>query len=198
MIKIGITGGVGAGKSTVLNHLSKKYNAKVYLADTIAHILEEPGAACYNEIVSHFGDKILNADGFIDSKAFANIIFNDSNALETVNGIIHPAVKNYILDKITEEEEAGTKMFVLEAALLIEDGYLDILDEIWYIHTDALVRRERLKSSRGYSDEKVDSIFSKQLTDDEYRRACKYTIDNSLDEAETIRQIDLILGDNHG
>ena len=82
---------------------------------------------------------------------------------------------------------------MLEAALLIEDGYLEILDEIWYVHADSAVRRNRLKESRGYSDEKIDSIMTKQLEETQYRSLCKYTIDNSGTEQETQKSIDLIL-----
>lgn len=194
MRKIGITGGVGAGKSTILEHLEKKYNAKIYLADRIAHYLEEPGRPCYNELVSAFGNSILDDNAYISPKEFATVIFNDKNALEKVNSIIHPQVKKFILEKINEEEENGTELFVLEAALLIEDGYLNILDEIWYIHTDDEIRRARLKASRGYSDEKIDSIMAKQMSPEEFRKYCRYTIDNSGSEEDTRKELDKILG----
>lgn len=197
MRKIGITGGVGAGKSTVLNYLMTKYGAKVYLADNIAHILEEPGQDCYNRLISQFGNRILDNDARIDPKKFASIIFSDKDALEKVNSIIHPAVKEYVLTRIKEDEKAGVRFFVLEAALLIEDGYLNILDEIWYIHTDTEIRRERLKKNRGYSDEKIDGIFASQLSENEYRKACKYTVNNSFSEQETKKSIDMILGEGH-
>lgn len=197
MRKIGITGGVGAGKSTVLGYLKEKYGAKIYMADNIAHILEEPGHDCYNMLISEFGNEILDSDGKIDSKKFAGIIFNNQEALDKVNSIVHPEVKKYVLDKIREEEALGTKYFILEAALLIEDGYACILDELWYVHTDALTRRERLKKSRGYSDKKIDSIFASQLSESEYRKACRYTIDNTFSETETEKSIDLILGDTY-
>lgn len=194
MKTIGITGGVGAGKSTVLDYLENKYGAKVYKADAIAHFLEEPGEACYNKLVSLFGNGLLDKDNEIDRITLADLIFNSEQNLKLVNSIIHPEVKKYVLEKIKEEEQKGTEYFILEAALLIEDGYQNILDEIWYIHTDVNIRRERLKLTRGYSDAKIDGILQAQLEESVYRKECKYTIDNSKSEEETRKSIDLILG----
>lgn len=84
-------------------------------------------------------------------------------------------------------------MLVLEAALLIEEGYGEICDELWYIYASEEVRRKRLKSSRGYSDEKIDSIFASQLKEAEYRRYCKEVIDNDGDIENTIASINKAL-----
>ena len=193
MKTIGITGGVGAGKSLVLDYLREKYDAVVIVADKLAHELEQPGEVCYERLVEAFGDNILDENRYIDKIKFAAMIFSDESALEKTNAIIHPAVKEEILKRISLEEEAGTELFVVEAALLIEEGYDKILSELWYIHAKNSVRRRRLKESRGYSDEKIDSIMAQQKGEEEFRRYCVRTIDNSKDTGSTYAQIDRIM-----
>lgn len=195
MKTIGITGGVGAGKSEILKYIGEKYNCRIIISDIVAYELESPGHECYNNIVALLGSDICDENGFIIKKAMAARIFADKELLEGVNAIIHPAVKKYILDEISEERERGIVDYcIVEAALLIEEGYEKILDELWYIRVDEEVRRSRLKSSRGYSDEKIDSIMRSQLSDEEYRRHCRAVIDNSTDLEETYKQIDVLFG----
>ncbi|MBE5894431.1 MAG: dephospho-CoA kinase [Lachnospiraceae bacterium] len=194
MRTIGITGGVGCGKTEIVRYLEQEYGAFVVLADHVAHRLEEPGQDCYNKLVDAFGIEILDAEGRIDSKGFASVIFSDNECLKKANEIIHPAVKDYIKDKIQEEKKKGTKLFVVEAALLIEDGYAMILDELWYVYAREETRRKRLKQSRGYTDEKIDSIMMNQMSEDEFRLNCSVIINNdgSLETAK--EQINRLLG----
>ncbi len=190
---IGITGGVGAGKSRLLEYINDKYNCDIIMADKTAHMLEEPGQKCYDELVGLLGVDILEPDGHIDRAKMAAKIFSDAVLLGKVNNIVHPAVKEYILQQIDvrrEEKENKTDFLFIEAALLIESGYADIVDELWYIYTDAEVRRKRLKSSRAYSDEKIDSIIQKQLSEEEFRRHCDFVIDNSGDFETVCERID--------
>ncbi|MBR1471513.1 MAG: dephospho-CoA kinase [Lachnospiraceae bacterium] len=193
MRSIGITGGVGAGKSTVLSYLEKEYHAYLVVADELAKELEQPGHACYDELVKAFGTEILTAEGLLDKKAFAALIFSDESALQRANGIIHPAVKADILRQMQEQNDAGTEIFVVEAALLIEENYDKILDELWYIYAEESVRMKRLADSRGYTEEKSRSIMRQQKTDAEFRSCCRYIIDNSGGSWETQAQIDAIL-----
>ncbi|MCR5118832.1 MAG: dephospho-CoA kinase [Lachnospiraceae bacterium] len=193
MKTIGITGGVGSGKSLVLDYLKERYGAAVIVADRLAHELEQPGEACYSKLVEEFGENILDENRYIDKIRFAAMIFSDKEALEKTNEIIHPAVKEEILKRISLEEEAGTELFVVEAALLIEEGYDKILSELWYIHAKNSVRRRRLKESRGYSEEKIDSIMAQQKSEEEFRQSCRRIIDNSEDTGSTYAQIDRIM-----
>ena len=193
MKTIGITGGVGAGKSTVLNYIEEHYNAYIIIADKLAYELESPGGVCYESIVGLLGGDILDDTGFIDKKKMASRIFSEPDLLKRVNDIIHPAVKQSILDIIDKERQSGRfDYLIVEAALLIEEGYGAILDELWYIRVDSDIRRARLKESRGYSDEKIDSIIASQLSDEEYMKNCKYVIDNSGCTEDTYRQISSI------
>lgn len=188
---IGITGGVGAGKSAILEYIAANYNAKVMLADEIAHDLMMPGTKCYDTIKAEFAkEQIFLADGNIDRPRMAQVIFNDDGKRERMNGIVHPVVKDYILEIYREEQEKGElEYLILEAALLIEEHYDEICDELWYIYTSEENRRQRLKENRGYSDEKIDTIFKSQLTEEVYRKYCKVVIDNNHEPEAAFLQI---------
>lgn len=194
MKTIGITGGVGAGKSLVLNYLQNHYNARVYLADDIANDLKLPGQSCYDKIIELLGRNIIDSEGLIDKNKMAEKIFSHKELLEEVNRIIHPAVKEYVLSQIELERKKGEiDYFILEAALLIEEGYDRILDELWYIHADTSVRSRRLKETRNYTRDKIDHIMASQLSETEFRKHCKVVINNNSDEEALYSQIDHIL-----
>lgn len=193
---IGITGGVGAGKTKILTYLSEHYSCRIILADEVANQLKEPGQKCYEEIVTLLGTQILKPDGTIDRLKMAERIFSDRELLRRVNEIIHPAVKEYILQAIEEERRRDKIDFLfLEAALLIEEGYESVVDELWYIYADEAVRAERLKANRQYSDEKIQKILRSQLSDAEYRAHCSTVIDNGVALEETYRQIEKKMGE---
>lgn len=193
---IGITGGVGCGKTAVLSYIQSKYHCRVLLADEIAHEVKRPGQVCYEPLVTLLGLDVLLCDGTIDRGAMAGKIFEKESLLKEVNALIHPAVKNYILNIIEKEEKAGALDFLfIEAALLIEEHYDEIVDEMWYIYASEPVRRERLKASRGYSDVKITQIMNRQLPEETFREYCQVVIDNSYSMEETQKQIDRQLGD---
>ncbi len=197
MKTIGITGGVGAGKTLVLHYLKERYGAYIIAADELAHELEAPGHECYDALVQAFGKEILQEDGCLDKKKFAGIIFGSEEALAKANGIIHPAVKKDIRRQMREHEVLGTPLFVVEAALLLEEHYGSILSELWYIHASEAVRGERLRRSRGYSDEKIRKIMAQQRSEEEFRKACKVVIDNGSTPEEMHRQVDMALSSCH-
>ena len=195
MIVIGITGGVGCGKSEVLRYLKEKYQAQVLLADEVANELKEPGKPCYQPVVDCLGEEILDADGRIDKGKMAQVIFSDKEKLRQINEIIHPAVRRYIEQEI--ERQRKIKMFgffFLEAALLIEEHYDQLLDEMLYVYATEEVRRTRLMQSRGYSQEKTTSIINKQQTEQQFRQHCSFVLDNSGDFEHTKKQIDEKMG----
>lgn len=189
---IGITGGVGAGKSKILEYLASKPGIRVMLADEIAHDLMEPGTECYERLRKCFEDEdIYCEDGHFDRPKLASVIFSDEKKREALNAIVHPAVKEYVKQQAAMEAARGErKLLVLEAALLIEEHYDEICDELWYIYTREEIREARLMESRGYSREKVQQIFSSQLKEAEYRKHCSVVIDNNEGLEEMQRQID--------
>jgi dephospho-CoA kinase len=192
---IGITGGVGAGKSAMLSYLASRPGVRVMLADEIAHELMEPHTSCGQQIAAVFAEEdIFSADGSFDRGKLAACIFRDEAKRRTLNGIVHPAVKDYVLAQLADERRKGELSFLfLEAALLIEEHYDAICDELWYIYTNEANRRARLIASRGYSDEKIDGIFKSQLTEAQYRAHCQVVIDNNGTPEQTLEQIDKAL-----
>ncbi len=193
---IGITGGVGAGKSEVLSYIREKYNCRIILADEVGHLVKMPGQSCYEQLVKLLGKEILLSDGNIDKKKMAEIIFQDTALLEQVNALIHPAVEQYILEEIKKEKERCVlDFFFVEAALLLESRLYEKMEAVWYIYAEEQVRRERLKAARGYSDEKIDSILASQKTEEEFKKHCDVVIYNNGMLEETKKQIDEKLGE---
>lgn len=196
---IGITGGVGAGKSAVLSYLNSRKRVRTMMADRIAEELMEPGGSCYAAVKELFaGEPVFLENGRIDRPAMAAVIFRDEKMREALNELVHPAVRQYVCEQKELEEQKGELDFLfLEAALLIEEHYDEICDELWYIYTSEENRRARLKQSRGYSDEKISEMFESQLCENEYRRHCKVVIDNNGTTEETIAQVRTII-ENEG
>lgn len=194
---IGITGGVGAGKSTILAYLRKNYRVRTLVADEVAHEIMEPGYDCYVRLQKEFAqEKIWLHNGRFNRQRLAEIIFADEEKRERLNDIVHPAVKEYILKEVEKERRSGsTDYVVLEAALLIEDGYGQICDELWYVYVTEENRRQRLIETRGYSDEKIEQMFAAQLTEGEYRRHCQVVIDNNGPIAQVYLQLAQLLND---
>lgn len=190
---IGLTGGVGSGKSTVTEIL-KKMGFPIVQTDAVGKELMEPGQPGYEEIVSFFGDTILDSSRRIDRKLLAQIIFRDKSKKTVVEGIIHPLVKKSVFDAVILEYLKGkASFFFVESALLYEDHYETICDEFWYVYAPENVRRERLKASRGYSDEKIDSILRSQLSDEKFRSICTQVIDNGGSKENTRSQLEKLL-----
>ncbi|HIV12116.1 MAG TPA: dephospho-CoA kinase [Candidatus Pullilachnospira stercoravium] len=187
---IGITGGVGAGKSEVLNFIAGRYDATVVEADQVGYLVMQPGKEAYEPVAELFGPSVVKEDQTLDREKIAQIVFEDRQLLEKLNAIVHPAVKRYIRRAIQMEQEAGTEIFVVEAALLIEDKYDEICDELWYIYADENVRMHRLMKNRGYSVEKIRGILANQLSEEEFESHCDFEIDNSGDFQDTVRQIE--------
>ena len=192
---IGITGGVGAGKTEILKYLAGREDTKVMLADDIARELSEPGQSCNEKLQELFaGTDVFDEKGKMNRPKAAAIIFKDEARRNGMNEILHPAVKEYVLHVLEQEKEEGRlRYLVLEAALLIEEHYDEICDELWYIYTSEKNRRERLKLNRGYSDEKIDNIFASQLSESTYREVCREEIDNNHLPEDAFSQIDALM-----
>lgn len=185
---IGITGGVGAGKTTVLEYIREHYNAKILSGDEIARELQTPGNPVYDAIKETFPDESLyQPDGSMDRAAFARVVFSDEDKRNRLNELVHPAVKRYIIEEFEREQKRAEKDFlILEAALLIEGHYDELCDELWYVYASEATRAKRLTESRGYSQEKIERIFASQLPEAVYRHHCAAVIDNDGDRESMI------------
>ena len=149
-----------------------------------------PGQACYEPVVRLFGDWIVNEDGSLNRETIAQIVFDKKDMLEKLNKIIHPAVKKYIIREIERSKKEETEFFFIEAALLLEDNYDEIYDEMWYIYCEKEVRMERLRRDRGYSEEKARRVMENQLSEDEFEARCDFLLYNDEDVAHTYLQIE--------
>lgn len=176
---LGITGGIGTGKSTVLHLLEQEYQAYIVETDKLAHELMMPGNTTYKKIIEYFGTDILSEDGSIDRGKLGSIVFRDERELEELNHIVHPAVKQYILEDIRRKKAEGqVAIYVIEAALLIEDGYKEICDELWYIYVQKEERIRRLINGRGGIREKWESIIANQSSEEFYKKYCDIIVEN--------------------
>lgn len=187
---IGITGGVGAGKSRILAILKEQYHAEIIEADQVAKELEEPGKEGFRQLVACFGDGILDQAGAIDRAKFAERIFRDEASLRQVNEIIHPLTWNEIRRRAGE---STARLVVVEAALFDEKSK-NFCDELWYIDTSVENRISRLMANRGYTREKCLDIMKNQRTREDFTALADVVIDNNggIGEAET--QIQSLLG----
>lgn len=191
---IGITGGIGSGKSVVLHMLRDQYGAYIVETDRLAHDLMQPGEPAYEEIVETFGTKILCPDKTIDRGQLGAIVFSDDRKRKQLNAIVHPAVKQTILADIERKRQEGTiSLYVIEAALLIEDGYRFICDELWYVYVEQEERIKRLLAGRGGDMAKWKSIIDSQSKEEFYRAHCDRVIDNSEDIKNTANILKEIL-----
>ena len=184
---LGITGGVGSGKSRVLDYLEEAYGAVICRMDDTARELQQKGTRCFERIVEKFGSGILSADGELDRTALGALVFSDEKKLRELNAIVHPEVIRAVRRRIRECEESGCPLFVVESALLPDVGR-ELCDELWYIYADEAVRRQRLRASRGYTDEKLTQMIASQPGEERFRAACAVVIDNSGDFEDTMRQ----------
>ena len=179
MVILGITGGMGAGKSEVLAFLREKYGAVTLFLDEVSRELLSLGGEAVEPVKELLGEEIIGEDGRVNRALVASMVFSDPVKLAGLNGIMHPLVKAKASRVIEEERGKGTALLAVEAALLLEDHYDAICDEVWYIYADAEVRKRRLMESRHYSPERIADTFARQLSDEEFRRRCSVVIDNS-------------------
>lgn len=192
---IGVTGGVGCGKSAVMALLRDEFGARIIQADNVGHEVMKPGEAAYYRIVEHFGTDMLDETGAIDRRRLGACVFNDKAELEFLNSVIHPAVKYSIIKQIEDirKESRDEPFIAIEAALLLEDNYDAICDKVIYVYADEAVRRQRLKDSRGYTDEKIDSIMHNQMSEAEFIKRCDDTLDNSKNLSITVKNLQKIV-----
>lgn len=196
---IGITGGIGAGKSVVMDYLKNHTCSEVVLADDLAKELMSPGHDLNQKLQKvlskeSFANPVFEEDGTIRKEAFAAYVLSDDRLRESVNALVHPAVKEEVLRRVkVHREKKDVDYFFLEAALLIEDGYKALCDELWYIYVTEENRRKRLKENRGYDDSRIDEAFRMQLEEYEFLDACCVTIDNNGTKEETYEQLERVL-----
>ena len=164
---IGITGGIGSGKSTVSQMLSE-YGAEVILADEVAREVVMPGMKAYNQIVQTFGKDILNEDESINRKKLGDIVFSDPKLLKKMNKFTHGAVAERISRRLNILRSEGTDFIVIEAVVPIQHGFLDLVDTVWVVLADEQIRKKRIMARNNYSEQEAEQRIKAQMSDQMY------------------------------
>lgn len=179
MLILGLTGNIGCGKSS-LSKILMQNNIDVIDADIISRNIFED-KELLNLVFENFGENIKNLDGSLNRKALGNIVFNDDQKLVILNGLTHPKIKEKILNKINEIRNIGKSLVVIDAALLIEGGYLDILDKLIVITCKESIQISRIQLRDNLTKEQAISRMNSQMSQDEKIKYADYIIDNSGD-----------------
>lgn len=192
MIIIGLTGGIGSGKSTVSEYLKSK-NYFISDADKIAHDILEPGMPALAKLVLAFGNEILDEHGRLKRKKLAEIAFADKNKEQTLNQITHGQIKEQILKEIEICKEAGEKIMFLDIPLLFEQGLDKWCDVSWAIVVDQEIRIKRVLARDDIKESDVRARIDCQMADDQKKKLADEVLDNSFSKEELYRQIDELL-----
>ena len=187
MILVGLTGGIGAGKSTVSAQLAAR-GAVIIDADAITHELQRPGTPVFEAIVERFGRGVVAADGTLDRPALATVVFNDPDELASLNAIVHPAVGAEIVERLAAESTTD-HVVVLDVPLLVESGRSDMAATV-VVDVPPAVAIDRLVHQRGVSEEDARARMSRQASREERLARADRVIDNSGTRGALEAQID--------
>lgn len=195
MYLVGLTGGIGSGKSTIARHLAGLGAVHVD-ADQLAREAVEPGTHALTDIRKHFGDGVLSADGSLNRAALGAIVFADADKLAMLNSIVHPAVRDLTRRRIARAtEDDPDAVIVYDVPLLAEANLPRTYDRIVVAHAPAEIRRERLVSIRGMTPAEADRRIAAQASDEERLALADVVIDTGTTMAETLRQADELWAD---
>ncbi len=190
MKTIGLTGGIGTGKSTVSSLLKEK-GCIILDADIIARKITEDGSVAIEEIAREFGEQYLISKGKLDRKALGDLVFNDKDALERLQNIVTQKAVEEVKERLIELKASGTKdIVVIDAPLLFECGLENLADENWLVTTDLIKRIDRVKARDGLSEEQIISRINSQMSEIEKKKLSNVIIDNSESIEDTRREIE--------
>ncbi|MFZ5945412.1 MAG: dephospho-CoA kinase [Bacillota bacterium] len=192
MIVVGLTGGIASGKSTVSNYL-KKLGAVVIDADDLSRQAVMPGEKAWRGIKEYFGGQVLNSDGTLNRKRLAEIVFNNPQAREALNEIVHPEVINMTKESIARYKKEGkVPLVVVDAPLLIEAGMEKLADEVWVVDVQEELQIKRVMERDGLSREGILGRLKSQMPTKEKLKYAHRIIDNNNDLATTFSQVEKI------
>ena len=187
MILVGLTGGIGAGKSTVSALLAER-GAVIVDADLIARELQSPGSPVLDQMAEHFGSHIITDDGSLDRAAVAKIVFNDETALKDLNGIVHPAMQSEIQRQIDEQRDTD-RLVVLDFPLLGENPRKGLAATV-VVDIPVDVAVQRLVEQRAMSEDDARARINSQLSRDERLASATHVVDNGGDRDSLTAQVD--------
>ena len=188
MYTIGLTGGIGTGKTAVARIL-EELGAAILDADRVGHEVYLPGRPAYDAIVAEFGAEVVAEDGSIDRKKLGPIVFSAPEKLARLNAITHPRMKEMMREKLADADRSGAKVAVLEAAMLFDAGWDDLTDEVWVTVVDAETAARRASERSGIPVEQVlERIQKAQMASEERIRRSDVVIDTSGTLEDTRRR----------
>ncbi len=162
MLVIGLTGGIGAGKTEV-THVLRELGAMVIESDMVAHLSYLPGTEAHKAIVSRFGSGVLDESGVIDRARLGKIVFSNSVDREELEKIVWPAAREWITNRLTEEEKRGINTVVIEVPKLYEAGWDDIFDIVWTVESPKAEIAPRVEQRSGMTESDTNARVSAQL-----------------------------------
>lgn len=191
MYLVGLTGGIGSGKSTVAARLAE-LGAAVVDADAIAREVVEPGEPALADIVDRFGDEVLQADGTLDRKALAAVVFADDEARADLNAITHPRIGERLLERVAEHQQNPPPdgIVVLDVPLLTESPLAEGYQALIVVEAPEDVRVQRVVASRDMTEDEVRARIRAQVSDAERRERATHVIDNAGGLEDLHAQVD--------
>ncbi len=186
MLKIGLTGGIGTGKSLVTSFLQEQ-GANVINADLLGHEAYLPGTVGFEQVVSEFGEDIVGEDGHVDRQKLGPIVFSDPSNMDRLNAIMHPLIKDMIQTQLDDVEGKGQLIAIVEAAVLIEAGWESLFDEVWVVTADEEEIISRLANRNGLSREDSQKRINSQMTSIE-RSAHGDVVINNTGSVEDLKE----------
>ena len=190
MKTIGLTGGIGSGKSTVSQLLAER-GAFVIDADTVGHEIYLPGKEAWKQVTAAFGREILAADQTIDRKKLGAIVFGSTEARQRLNAIVHPLMFADIAARIQTRRAAGfSGPIVVEAAILIEANWIPLVDEVWLVEASTGAVVERVAAQRGLAASDTEARIASQLSNAERRKHAQLVIHNDGSLADLKQRVD--------
>lgn len=187
-ILIGITGGIGSGKSEISAYL-KQLGEQVICADEVAREIVQPGETGYEAVRSNFGEEFLLPDGTLDRKKLARRVFEYPEDLERLNSLLHPLILNHIWDKVSS---MSGRIFI-DAALLIETGMQNHMDYVWVVTADLETRIRRVMKRNSVARVAVENRIMNQMDDAQRLKFASEIIDNKSSLSELHKNIDRLL-----
>ncbi len=164
---IGLTGGICSGKSTVSQILKEKYDAKLIDADKLGHEAYLPGTLCLDNIINHFGEHLRNSDGTINRRELGAIVFDNKDKMKELQAIVWPEIRMKIIEKLNEYRSQNVFFVVLEAAVMIEANWQDLVDTLWVICVDPAVATCRLMERNNFTKDQAESRIRSQISNEE-------------------------------
>ncbi len=180
MITIGLSGGIGSGK-TEATRILQEMGAEVISADQVGHEAYEPQTDAWKQVVETFGDDILQPDGQIDRRKLGGIVFSDPDEMAKLNAIMHPRMHTMMEERLRELEAKGARVAVLEAAILVEAGWISLVDEAWMVEVPEEVAVERIHRRNGLAEEEIRKRLRSQLSTEERAGHASEVIENTGD-----------------